>query len=193
MGKFIAVIMLLAILIFSIGCAAYGGDRREADKIESVEKTTDIDSAAKPAITVGSREWKELSIMEKLEILPVGSDEWNQMSVMERMEAFADDEETAVNMTTPELLQTVLNYPYIINIAEGLSSDTRTPPWTGVNTVRGYYHPLNVFLDREDAVQLLREYMDRCEANGDVNDVEYSIETHYHICKTLMGYLESQT
>ena len=113
------------------------------------------------------------------------TEEWEAMSLAERVQACLVDETVAARMTTQALLGTVVDFPYIINIAAYNSIAE------GIHIVRGYFSPLDGLLNRCDASLVIAEYIDKCKANGDISDVEYVISTQYHVACDLYNYLSA--
>lgn len=107
-------------------------------------------------------------------VLP-GSDEWNNLTMDEKISVSYVDENTAVRMTTEALLQTTLDYPFIINIrAYGLAS-------TGIDIVKDYFPPLAELIDRRDAYQTIAHYLEtHSETEGVVK---------YVIARDLLRYV----
>lgn len=112
-----------------------------------------------------------------------GTAEWEAMSIEERLEACSVDRSLAESMDTNSLLKTVLEYPFMVDIGfyDGAGK--------GVDIVRAYFAPLDELLKRPEAADTLRDYLSAVEEGGNVKDVDYVLETHYHIARDLAAYL----
>lgn len=85
-------------------------------------------------------------------ILP-RTEEWNRMSTLdEKIAACYVDEDLMKAMTTPALLETVLNYPLLVNI---YAFDTIE---MGIESVSGYFRGIEILKQREDIEVCLQEY-----------------------------------
>lgn len=120
------------------------------------------------------------------------SKEWDEMNIQERLDSFSVDEQTATKMTSVELLNTIMDYPYIVNAGPGLSSDSFASPWQGILTVREYYPPLDIFLDRPDAASLLSNYISNCEENEDSDDYSVPKTVRIILANHFLSYLQSE-
>ena len=112
--------------------------------------------------------------------------------IQERLDTFSVDEETAKNMSSSELLKTIMDYPYIGNTFPGLSSDAHASYWLGIITVRGYYPPLDIFLERPDAESVLLEYIDYYDHNDDAEEMLIPCKTRVQLAKHFLSYLQSE-
>ncbi len=102
------------------------------------------------------------------DVIP-GTEEWENLTVEERVEASFVSEEESSKMTTEALLETILNYPYWINVyAYG---NIRY----GIDVVASYFPPLNEFLQREDALDVINNYLDNCPALLDGNEIDLNV------------------
>ena len=79
------------------------------------------------------------------------------MSLKERREAVFVDTDIANAMTSQALLLTVIRYPFIVDIFAYDDCDN------GVDAVRTYCPPLDVFINRTDAIQTCKDYLDPAE------------------------------
>lgn len=107
------------------------------------------------------------------EILP-GTEEWVSMSPEERYESCYVSRDIAEKMTTDALVETVLNYPFWINVY------TYNTLEEGVDAVASYFPPLSELLSRNDALEVLEDYItDRRVQNrsGEVDLKEYGAES----------------
>lgn len=82
-----------------------------------------------------------------------GTEEWERLAPEERYEACSVSEAEVENMTTDALIETVINYPYLINI---YAYDTLA---LGVEEVSKYFPGLKELLSREDATEALERYI----------------------------------
>jgi hypothetical protein len=82
-----------------------------------------------------------------------GTQEWNDLnSLDEKIAVCSVDEDLLAAMTTPALLETVLNYPLLVNIyAFG-------DPEIGIESVSEYFPGLQILFDREDAADSLAAF-----------------------------------
>ena len=81
------------------------------------------------------------------------TEEWNRMSSLrEKIEACYVDENLMRSMTTPALLETVLNYPLLANI---YAFDTLE---MGMASVSSYFKGIEILAQREDAGIYIEEY-----------------------------------
>lgn len=75
-----------------------------------------------------------------------GTPEWNELnSLDEKIAACHVDDNLLASMTTPALLETVLNYPLLINMY------AYSYPEMGINSVAQYFNGLNLLFARNDA------------------------------------------
>lgn len=81
-----------------------------------------------------------------------GTDQWNELTPQERHTACYVSAGIAENMTTEALIETVLEYPYWINVYAFDSLDL------GIEMISSYFPPLPELLGRSDAITELREY-----------------------------------
>lgn len=85
-------------------------------------------------------------------ILP-RTEAWNRMSTLdEKIAACYVDEDLMKNMTTSALLETVLNYPLLVNI---YAFDTIE---TGIESVSSYFKGIEILKQREDVGICLQEF-----------------------------------
>lgn len=75
-----------------------------------------------------------------------GTPEWNQLdSLDEKIAACHVDDSLLTSMTTPALLETVLNYPLLINMY------AYSNPEMGIDSIAQYFNGLNLLFERDDA------------------------------------------
>lgn len=85
-------------------------------------------------------------------VLP-GTDEWKELTSFQEMIAACHvDEELLASMTTPALLETVLNYPLLVNVYCFNSLEQ------GMDSVSQYFKGIELLAAREDAADCLQEY-----------------------------------
>lgn len=99
------------------------------------------------------------------EVLP-GENEWNSMTVGERLDACYVGEEEAANMTTDALVETVLNYPYLINIYAYNSLEE------GIAMVSEHFSGLNELLSRTECAQKLQSFLVENHDSHSVNNID---------------------
>lgn len=107
-----------------------------------------------PAMAANSNEEsKNYTIMEPhvYEVVP-GTEEWEALTPAERYEVSYVSADVAEKMTTNALIETVLEYPYFINVC---FYDTLEE---GMEIVSSYFPPLEELLKREDAANALANY-----------------------------------
>lgn len=82
-----------------------------------------------------------------------GSEEWKALPDLPAKIAACDvDRELLESMTTPALLQTVLDYPLLVNI--GAFNTTEI----GIAAVSSYFPGIEILAGREDALEVIRGY-----------------------------------
>lgn len=75
-----------------------------------------------------------------------GTPEWNELdSLDEKIAACHVDENLLASMTTPALLETVLNYPLLINMY------AYSYPKMGIDSISQYFNGLDLLFERDDA------------------------------------------
>lgn len=86
-----------------------------------------------------------------------GTDEWNELdSLSAKIDACRVDEKLLESMTTPALLETVINYPLLANIYAFSTLEE------GIKSVSEYFSGLPLLLSRKDAA----EHIQSCLAVG---------------------------
>ncbi len=113
----------------------------------------------------------------------VGTDEWKTLSVSEKYNLSYVDSEVAKHMTTDALLQTVVNYPFISEIYCYDSVNE------GIEIVRDSYPPLNEFLGRDDATDVIFSHINLVSENEIKSDEEYK----WFVTNRLLKYLRADT
>ncbi len=102
--------------------------------------------------------------------ITASSSEWAEMSLSERLDACAVSAEEAQNMTTSALVETVINYPFLVNIyAFGSIGD-------GINIVGSYFPALTELLSREDVSLELGSHLKGIVSKAKTSN-EYAFET----------------
>ena len=82
-----------------------------------------------------------------------GSEEWKALPDLPAKIAACDvDRELLESMTTPALLQTVLDYPLLVNVFAFDTSEM------GLSSVSTYFDGIDLLAQREDAAKVIREY-----------------------------------
>lgn len=82
-----------------------------------------------------------------------GTDAWLKLdSLNDMIEACHVDEELMASMTTPALVETVINYPLLINVFAYDHVEK------GIEAVSEYFKGIELLAAREDAARYLREY-----------------------------------
>ena len=112
------------------------------------------------------------------DVLP-GTTEWNELEPKERYKACAVSESEVQSMTTRALVETVLNYPYLINIYAYDSLPL------GIEAVSEYFPGLQELLNRNDAIGALEEYLASRVAVQSVGEADLTL----YDAQTLMGFI----
>ena len=112
-------------------------------------------------------------------ILP-GTEEWEKLTPAERYETCSVSVDEVASMTTDALVETVLIYPYLINIYAYDSIEL------GIDEVSRYFPGLQELFSRSDASSSLENYMTtRMMAMSEEGEIDLSAYDAY----TLMGYI----
>lgn len=112
-------------------------------------------------------------------ILP-GTEEWEELTPAERYEACSVSADEVASMTTDALVETVLNYPYLINMYAYDSIEL------GIDEVSRYFPGLQELFSRSDASASLENYITtRMMTMNEEDEVDLSAYDAY----TLMGYV----
>lgn len=110
-------------------------------------------------------------------VLP-GTEEWNDLGPEGRRKSCYLSASDVEYMTTRALVETVVTYPFIVDInANGNWQDPIHPKWNGVKLVaEEQFPPLAVLMQRPDAVIALREYeaAAKAELGEDYSAVRYA-------------------
>ena len=103
--------------------------------------------------------------------LTPGTEEWKNTPIETLYERSAVPSGLAETMTTRALLRTVLDYPFIVNI---YAWDT---PQQGIDKMRSRFEPLDIFLNRTDALTEVQLFLDGIDSEEDEteNTIEYYI------------------
>lgn len=121
--------LFLATAIFTLLCSS------QALAANALQNSgTTVDTPYEYPVVPGTSEWYELTSLEdKIAICHV-------------------DEELLVSMTTPALLETVLNYPLLINIYAFDSTEA------GIKSVSQYFSGIEILFDRADAAECIATF-----------------------------------
>ena len=114
----------------------------------------------------------EIESSEEAHVYPVlpGSDEWRAMSLEERLASCEVSTKEVEGMTTSALVETVLNYPFLINIYAYNSIDE------GIERVSSHFPALPELISRSDGVESLQNY---CSQQKQVqSDSEPSLDVY---------------
>ena len=105
-----------------------------------------------------------------------GSDDWNSLNgAVEKRKACFVPKDIMENMTTDALVETVLNYPLLIDIFAYNSIDE------GIDHLSSYFQGVEILSKRSNSIASLLDYMDKNEAEKD------TIKSVF--VKTLISYL----
>ncbi|MBP5235952.1 MAG: hypothetical protein J6128_00200 [Clostridia bacterium] len=129
-----------------------------------IDNSYTIDTPYEYPVTPDSKGWAELDTSAKREMCYVSLD-------------------TAKKMTTNALFITVLNYPYLADL---YAFDSLS---LGLETVEDRFPPLAELLERKDAYSIISSYIQECESNGSIDDVDYLSKTKYSLVKPLLSIL----
>ena len=110
------------------------------------------------------------------------SPEWAEMTLPERINACAVSVAKVEGMTTAALVETVLNYPFLVNIYAYDTVDE------GIEVVSSYFPGLPELLSREDATDALCSYLEAPMNTFSTNE-DNTFETIS--AKSLLSYLRS--
>lgn len=108
-----------------------------------------------------------------------GSDEWNDMTPDERFASCLVSEAEVNLLTTEALVESVLNYPYLLNVYAYNTLEE------GIYAVSEYFPGLNELFSREDAIEVLQSVLDVANINDEVN---FDTKTIYAL--TLYNYMQ---
>lgn len=114
----------------------------------------------------------KIGTSEEAHVYPVlpGSEEWRTMTLEERLVACEVSTEEVEGMTTSALVETVLNYPFLINIYAYNSIDE------GIERVSSHFPALPELFSRSDGVESLQNY---CSQQEQVqSDSELSLDVY---------------
>lgn len=103
-----------------------------------------------------------------------GSEEWKTMTLEERLASCAVSAEEVAGMSTPALVETVLNYPYLLNIYAYNSIDE------GIEMVSSHFPGLTELFSRTDGVEALQNYcavQAQTQADSEASLDVYNAET----------------
>lgn len=112
-----------------------------------------------------------------------GTDAWNEMTPSERYESCSVSEEEVQNMTTAALVETVLNYPYLINIYAYDSLEL------GISEVSRYFPGLQELFSRSDAAEELDQYVTNRSVVMSSSSGEIDLSTYD--AYNLIGYISA--
>lgn len=102
-----------------------------------------------------------------------GTTEWNTLTLDERTAATDVSKAEAVKMTTPALLSTVLEYPFIIDMFAYDSPDE------GISVLRSCFPPLDVLLQRKDITSTIDNYLSTSVSNDELNVLTAEVLKRY--------------
>lgn len=113
--------------------------------------------------------YEEITTAYEYPIVP-GMEEWKQLdSHVKKLEACQIPEDILENLTTPALVETVMNYPLLIDM---LAYDTVE---IGYQAVYGNFNGLRELQERKDAITCLEKYLSDVEkqtvSEGDSHSV----------------------
>lgn len=117
-----------------------------------------------PALAANSAQGQSVDTPYEYPVLP-GTPAWNELDSLEEKIAVCHvNEELLASMTTAALLETVLNYPLLVNIYAFSSIEM------GIESVSQYFPGLPLLLAREDAMECLSSYSEAAPLSE--NDTE---------------------
>ena len=116
-------------------------------------------------------------------VLP-GTPEWEVMTPTQRQESCEVTIEEVANMSTEALVETVINYPYLVDI---FAFNTINE---GIEWVSMYFPGLPELLSREDAVEELQEYQTKMQERVSKEQDIWKIEDAHYLELYIKGYYE---
>lgn len=125
-----------------------------------------VSLCASPTLAANNTQGQILSVDIPYEypVIP-GTPAWNELDSLEEKIAVCHvDEALLASMTTDALLDTVLNYPLLVNIYAFSSIEM------GIESVSQYFAGLPLLLAREDAMECLSSYSETAPLSE--NDTE---------------------
>ena len=118
------------------------------------------------------------------EVLP-GTPEWESMTPSQRQESCEVSVEEVESMTTAALVETVISYPYLIDI---YAFDTLEQ---GIEWVSMYFLGLPELLSREDAIDELQKYQIKMKEQISNEDNLWKIEDANTLEKYIQDYIKN--
>lgn len=123
-----------------------------------------------PAFAVGTG-----GVITEAHIYPIlpGSEEWETMTPHQRLAASSVSRQEVERMTTDALVETVLNYPYLVDMYAYNTIEL------GIEQVSRYFPGLSELFSRPDAITSLQDYAfaERMRSgNGDANLNIYGVQ-----------------
>ena len=164
-------------LIATADAAQPEGSHDLASKLHETALAQQEHSAASPSFTMASSlsDSSNAEANVKYEYpVTAESPEWDAISAKEKQAMLQIPEDILSQLTTPALIETVMEYPYLLDIFA--SDNTRS----GIETVAGGFNGLAQLLDRPDALTCLREYWNTQEPGS----------SFYLCAESLIGYLD---
>ena len=126
------------------------------------------------------------NIPHEYKVLP-GSPEWKSLNIFEKRAATYVEQEEAERMTTPALLTTVLNYPFLVDMyalgvspSGGFADNGIFAISNGIECVAELFPPLKELINRNDAVRAIDNWLELFDDADDLKrgcavDIKQSI------------------
>ena len=133
-----------------------------------------------PAFALGSSTNLTLSNVPHMYDIKPGTSEWVNMTVDERLASCKVSKEEVDGMTTAALIETIVNYPYMINIYAYDSIEK------GISMVSNHFPGLAELLSRSDAAVELNKYLITTASKAETDNPGIT----YDYASTLLCVLE---
>lgn len=114
-----------------------------------------------------------------------GSQEWKEMTLEERLASCAVSQAEVKGMTTSALVETVLNYPYLLNIYAYNSINE------GIQMVSSYFPGLPELVSRSDGVEALQAYCNQKAQMQSDNNSDLDVYNAEILIKAISGSVEN--
>lgn len=110
-----------------------------------------------------------------------GSQEWKEMTLEERLASCAVSQTEVKEMTTSALVETVLNYPYLLNIYAYNSIDE------GIEMVSSHFPGLSELISRSDGIEALQAYCNQKAQMRVANESDLDVYNAETLIRTISG------
>ena len=144
--------ILCAALAAALVIPSFAADSQMQEETKVLEEVSVADSQVLDEVEISEEPIVPLSDEPHVYTALPGTEEWVEMTPRERRASCAVSKEEVEGMTTRALVETVVNYPYLINMYAYDKFDM------GVQAVAESFPGLKELLSREDAGTALAEY-----------------------------------